>query len=157
MATVLLSGPAWCPGKHPQTHGPGERGSVSFLLGSLLPNPTSFFFFLNKIYLFVYLAAPGLSYSMRDLFPDQELNPGPQRLEVWSLSHWTTREVLNNFFIKPLRVTGSPLWHLQWTWSPENFSVTEIMFLSWFPKKCVFWKALESFFHFYQLLFFFTL
>ena len=108
MATVLLSGPAWCPGKHPQTHGPGERGSVSFLLGSLLPNPTSFFF-LNKIYLFVYLAAPGLSYSMRDLFPDQELNPGPQRLKVWSLSHWTTREVLNNFFIKPLRVTGSPL------------------------------------------------
>jgi len=46
---------------------------------------------------------------------------------------------------------------LQWTWSPENFSVTEIMFLSWFPKKCVFWKALESFFHFHQLLFFFTL
>ena len=67
------------------------------------------FFFFNKIYLFVYLAAPDLSYSMRDLFPDQELNPGPQHLEVWSLSHWTTREVLNNFFIKPLRVTGSPL------------------------------------------------
>ena len=67
------------------------------------------FFFLNKIYLFVYLAAPDLSYSMQDLFPDQELDPGPQHLEVCGLSHWTTREVLNNFFIKPLRVTVSPL------------------------------------------------
>ena len=26
-------------------------------------------------------------------FPDQELNPGPTALGVWSLSPWTTREV----------------------------------------------------------------
>ena len=91
---------SWSWGKGVCQLPPGKLASQSNKL---------FFFFFNKIYLFVYLAAPDLSYSMRDLFPDQELNPGPQHLEVWSLSHWTTREVLNNFFIKPLRVTGSPL------------------------------------------------
>ena len=70
-------------------------------------------------YLFIYLAAPGLSCgtwdlhcgmrdllvvacelfscSMWDLVPWPGIEPGPPALGAWSLSHWTTREVLGAF------------------------------------------------------------
>ena len=65
------------------------------------------FFFFN-IYLFIYLAAPGLSCStrdlrcsiqalscdMRDLVPRPGIEPRPPALGVQILNHWTTREVL---------------------------------------------------------------
>ena len=49
---------------------------------------------------YIYLAAPGLSCSMRtlshamwDLVPWPGIEPGPPTLGVPSLSHWTTMEV----------------------------------------------------------------
>ena len=79
------------------------------------------------ICLFIYLAAPGLSYgtrdlpsslwyagslvmvfelfsySMWDLVPWPGIKPGPRLLETWSLSHWTTREVLVDSMFRFIR------------------------------------------------------
>ena len=41
----------------------------------------------------------GLSCGMWDLVPQSGVTPGPPALEVWSLSHWTTREVLLCLFL----------------------------------------------------------
>ena len=79
-------------------------------LQTLTP-PTIYYFFLKIfIYLFIYLAVPGLSCGTRDLrcrlqdllvaacMQDLALwsgiEPGPPALGVQSLNHWTTREVL---------------------------------------------------------------
>ena len=40
------------------------------------------------------MTAPGLSCSLWDLVPWPGVEPGPSALGEWSLSHWTTREVL---------------------------------------------------------------
>ena len=40
-----------------------------------------------------FLAIPGLSCDLRDLVPWLRIKPGPPALGVWSLSHWTTREI----------------------------------------------------------------
>ena len=55
----------------------------------------SFFF---NIYLFIYVAALGLNCSMWDLVPGAGIKPGPYALGVWSLSHWTIREVRKVYF-----------------------------------------------------------
>ena len=58
-----------------------------------------FFFFLNVslnilfIYLFIYLAAPGLSCGTWDPVPRPGIEPRPPALGERSPSHWTTREV----------------------------------------------------------------
>ena len=49
------------------------------------------------IYIYIYIAALGLSYSMWDLVPWPGIEPGPPALGAWSLSHWTTREVPPKF------------------------------------------------------------
>ena len=36
------------------------------------------------------------SYDMWDLVPWSGIEPGPPALGAWSLSHWTTREVLES-------------------------------------------------------------
>ena len=54
--------------------------------------PCGVFFFFN-IYLFIYLAASGLSCDTRDLVTWPGIKPGPPAVGVRSLSHWTTREV----------------------------------------------------------------
>ena len=63
----------------------------------LIINPAIFFFIVSLfIYLFIfifYLAALGLSCSMRDLVPWPGIEPGPPALGAQSPSHWTTREV----------------------------------------------------------------
>ena len=41
----------------------------------------------------IYLTVPGLSCGMWDLVPWPGIEPRPPALGVWSLSHWTTREV----------------------------------------------------------------
>ena len=51
------------------------------------------FFFFFKKYLFIHLAALGLSCSMWELVPWPGIEPGPPVLEVQILSHWTTREI----------------------------------------------------------------
>ena len=54
-------------------------------------------FFL--IFMFIYLAALGLSCGMWDLVPRPRIQPGPHVLGDWSLSLWTTREVpISSFF-----------------------------------------------------------
>ena len=63
------------------------------------------FFFFEKFYFF-YLALPVLSWSMWDLFPQPGIEPRPFTLGVWSLSHWTSREVLFIFFF-PRFLVGS--------------------------------------------------
>ena len=50
------------------------------------------------IFIFIYLAALGLSYSTWDLVPWSEIEPGLSALIVQSLSYWTTREI--------------PAWHI---------------------------------------------
>ena len=45
-------------------------------------------------YVFIYLTVLGLSCSMWDLVPWPGIEPVPPPLGAWSLSHWTTREVL---------------------------------------------------------------
>ena len=47
-------------------------------------------FFL--IFMFIYLAALGLSCGMWDLVPWPGIELGRPALGAWSLSHWTTRE-----------------------------------------------------------------
>ena len=47
-------------------------------------------FFFNTVF---FLAAPDLSYSIREIVPWPGTEPGPPALEVQSLSHWATREV----------------------------------------------------------------
>ena len=44
-------------------------------------------------YLFIYLAALGLSCGRWDLIPRPGIKPGPPTLGAQSLSHWTTREI----------------------------------------------------------------
>ena len=87
-----------------------KQHKLSLLLGVWHPSPWAdikvlngeILIFKNKInhYLFN-LAAPGLSCSMQtlswgmwDLIPRPGMEPGPPVLGAWSLSHWTTREVL---------------------------------------------------------------
>ena len=48
-----------------------------------------------KTYLFIYLCALALACGMWHLISCPEMKPRPPALEVWSLSHWTTREVLS--------------------------------------------------------------
>ena len=48
-----------------------------------------FFFFL----IFIYLASPGLSYSMQGLVPWPGIKPGPSALESRSLGLWTITEI----------------------------------------------------------------
>ena len=55
-------------------------------------NPHVSFLFIC-FYLFIYLAAPGLSCSMWDLVPWPGMEPKLPALGAQSLSHWTIREV----------------------------------------------------------------
>ena len=74
------------------------------LIAVLLYDPTQLF-----KYVFIYLAAPGLSFDTQDLrssvqhlgslvevcglyLADQGLSPGPLPLGAWHLSHWITRK-----------------------------------------------------------------
>ena len=49
--------------------------------------------------LFIYLAVQSLHWGMKDLVPGPGIETRPPTLGVWSLSHWSTREVLNSNFI----------------------------------------------------------
>ena len=49
--------------------------------------------FLKYLFLFIYLAVLGLSCGMQDLVPWPGIEPGPPVLGLWSLRHWTTREI----------------------------------------------------------------
>ena len=51
------------------------------------------FFFL--IFIFIYLVAQGLSCGMWDLVPQPGIKRRVPALRAQSLSHWTTRGVLN--------------------------------------------------------------
>lgn len=58
------------------------------------PSPLLIFFFKKVyFYLFIYFAVPGLSCGVSDVVPWPENEPGPPVLGMWSLRHWTTREV----------------------------------------------------------------
>ena len=50
----------------------------------------------RQIMTFIYLAVLSLSCSIWNLVPWPGIEPGAPALRVWSLSHWTTREVLGN-------------------------------------------------------------
>ena len=58
-----------------------------------LPSLELFFFFI-----FINLAAPGLSCSMWDLVPRPGIELEPLTLRVQSLSQWLTREVPGTHF-----------------------------------------------------------
>ena len=60
----------------------------------ILPKHTTSFSQVLKTYLFIYLCALVLTCGMWHLISCPEMKPRPPALEVWSLSHWTTREVL---------------------------------------------------------------
>ena len=67
-------------------------------------------FFL--LFIFIYVAAPGLSCSMWDLVPWPGIETGPLALGEQGLSHRTTREVLSSlfwFFFNILYFIWSPL------------------------------------------------
>ena len=82
----------------------------------LIIHPAIFFFIVSLfIYLFIfifYLAALGLSCSMRDLVPWPGIEPGPPALGAQSPSHWTTREVptQQSWF----QLVLHPLQHFAW-------------------------------------------
>ena len=62
---------------------------------------------------FIYLAALGLSCGMRDLVPWPGIGLEPLALGVWSLSHWTTREVPpKDILINPHSHPPHILWSL---------------------------------------------
>ena len=56
------------------------------------------FFSFNIYFLFIYLAALGLSCSMWDLVPQSGVEPVPTALGVWSLSHWAQESPILFFF-----------------------------------------------------------
>ena len=62
--------------------------------------------FIEYKYLFMYLAALGLSCSKQDLVPWSGIEPRHAALGAWNLSYWTTREIpsLNIFFISGMIV-----------------------------------------------------
>ena len=73
------------------------------VLGSLLglislaqfPWGTDIFLHVLKkffLFIYVYLASPGLSWSMWDLVPQPGIEPRFPALGTQNLSHWTTRE-----------------------------------------------------------------
>ena len=48
---------------------------------------------LLKVFIFIYLAVLGLSCGMWEPVPWPGIKPRPLALAVWSLNHWTTREI----------------------------------------------------------------
>ena len=60
--------------------------SLNFFLLALVPS------LCLLLFLFIYLTALGLSCGMQDIVPWAGIEPSPPALQVWSLSHWTTRE-----------------------------------------------------------------
>ena len=56
--------------------------------------PVIYVFLKNKYLFIIYFAAMTLSYGKWDLVSRPGMEPGPTALEAWSLSYWTTREVL---------------------------------------------------------------
>ena len=96
--------------------------SLESLLASLFPPPLSSLFLLSNppqtqtsglaFYLFIYLAAQGFNCSMWDLVPWPVIKPGPYALGVWSLNHWSAREVP---WLKLWKSSLSPNWRSLWT------------------------------------------
>ena len=69
---------------------------------SIYINPCFWNFFpspIKKYLLFIYLAVPALSCSMKDLVPWTGIALGPPALEGQSFDHWTTRKL--PFFLSP--------------------------------------------------------
>ena len=61
-----------------------------------------------------------LNCSVWDLVPWPGIEPGPPALGAWSLSPWTTREVLRSqFFINPWTPRSSWDWCAEVTFTPE--------------------------------------
>ena len=67
-------------------------------------------FFKNKCLFFIYLAAMTLSGGKWDLVSHPGMEPGPTALEVWSLSYWTTREVLKYLLASTFCIAMPVLW-----------------------------------------------
>ena len=59
----------------------------------LLHSTLSTWTFHFILFIFFYLAVPGLICGMWDLVPWPGIEPGYPTLGVWSLNHWTAREV----------------------------------------------------------------
>ena len=57
--------------------------------------------FLTVLLLFTYSAVPGLNRGMLALVPWPGVEPEQPALGVWSLSHWTTREVPRDWSLFP--------------------------------------------------------
>ena len=90
-----------------QTHRT-KRNSSCDCCFPLVHAPTHLFFLYIYIY---YLPAVGLGCGMWDLVPWPGIEPEPPALGVWSLSHWTTREVLPAHL---LNESPSFSWHHSW-------------------------------------------
>ena len=56
---------------------------------------------LNIIFIFIYLAATGLSCGMWVLVPRPGIEPEPPALGAQSLSHWTPMEARGRYFYHP--------------------------------------------------------
>ena len=67
-------------------------------------------------YFFMYLAAPGLSSGMWNLVAQPGIEPGPPALEVWSLSHWTIKDVPGALFLVNTGCPRPPLSRTDWGW-----------------------------------------
>ena len=78
----------WHSGKGTTTE-PVQRSVVTKGLGAGREKQVKYRGF--KKYIFVYLAALGLSCDTRDLVPWPGIEPGPHALGVWSPSHWDHR------------------------------------------------------------------
>ena len=85
---------------------------VNSVLYDFFDNLTSHFLSLIDVFLFIFLAVPGLSCSMWDLVPWPGMELRPPALRVRHLSHWTTRKV------------PQPYWflvtYLPWLWKLLN-------------------------------------
>ena len=80
----------------------GLEEKTKFCIISLYLSTSLFFFW--KALLFIYLAVPGFSCSMRIFSCCLRDRIWVPWLEVWSLSHWTTRKVPLVFFFKSMRI-----------------------------------------------------
>ena len=103
----------------------------------------TFYIFLFKKYLFMYLAASGLScgkwdlrsslWGMWDLVPWSGIKPRSPALEAWRLSHWITRKWVSEW--KSL----SRVWLFATLCNPMNYTVQGILqarILEWVAFPC---------------------
>ena len=98
-------------------------------------SPKSRLHIISKPLPFIYLFILALPHGMRDLVPWPGMKPGPPALGVWSLNHWTTREVPREaLFLPILLMIMEGVGHLKAVSRDENKEDFSLLYSTvWLP------------------------